>query len=64
MHVDTDRVRLRLAELGITQRELADRLGVSRTVLASRVEGMTRCPPGFREALEAALGLAEGALRV
>ncbi len=56
-----NRLRGRLAELGVTQQDLADLLGINPTLLNHILKGRRPPPPDFFEKVNAALDLLEAA---
>ena len=50
-----------MAELGVTQQDLADLLGINPTLLNHILKGRRSPPPGFYEKVNAALDLLEKA---
>ena len=56
-----NRLRGRLAELGVTQQDLADLLGINPTLLNHILKGRRPPPPDFIERANAALDLLEAA---
>ena len=55
------RLRVRLFELGVTQQDLADLLGINPTLLNHILKGRRPPPPGFFEKANAALDRLERA---
>ena len=56
-----NRLRGRLAELGVTQQDLADLLGINPTLLNHILKGRRPPPPDFFEKVNAALDRLERA---
>ena len=57
----TARIRGRMAEIGVTQQDLADHLGINPTLMNHILNGRRPAPPDFEANATAALDLLEAA---
>ena len=59
--MDIKKFRGRMAELGITQQDLADTLGINATLLNHILKGRRQPPPDFKDRAAVALNKLEAA---